>query len=35
MISYELPPYLFNYFIDWESYYLDYTWEQMDNTWNV
>lgn len=35
MIAYELPPDLFNYITTWENYYLEFTWEQMDNTWNV
>lgn len=35
MIAYELPPYLFVYIYNWESYYLDFAWEEFDNTWNT
>lgn len=35
MISYELPPNLFYYWVTWQNYYEDYTWEQFENTWNT
>lgn len=35
MISYELPPYLFYYWVTWPNYYKDFTWAELDNDWNA
>lgn len=33
--EYYLPEYLFYYYITWPYYFEDFTWADMDNTWNV
>jgi hypothetical protein len=35
MITYEIPLNAWYHIVLWENYYLDYTWEQMSNTWNA
>jgi hypothetical protein len=35
MITYELPTHVFYYWVIWENYYQEFTWEQMDNNWNI